>query len=112
MQRPVHFSNVVPVYPTTLAADLRDARTVEVFNAEIRKRNAKDAQTPDVQFFRGMSFVEKRPIDTNVADGKRQTIFYNQTPLYALGASQKSAQAQLLARRPEQGRDFTDELYF
>lgn len=86
----------------------RDAETVIRYDAEMRKRIEETASKPDVQWFPGFNYVEKRPVDTHLLDGKKQRVFYNPNPYFGLAAARESAQAQL-TKRPLDSREFPED---
>ena len=103
-------SNKLNLVPTDTFQAIRDQRTVDTFDADMRKRATKDAMTPNVQFFPGFAFVDKRPIDAEIADGKKQRVFYNQNQYYGLAAAKTSANAVFLGGiRPIESRSFNDD---
>ena len=101
----------IPLYPTTLVQELRDARTIDKYDAEMKRRAVLDAKTAPVTFYgQGFSYLTKRPVDAEMADGKKQRVFYNRNEYFGLEAAKKSASARLAgAGRPIQSRDFDDE---
>lgn len=109
-QWPQKPSSKLRTYPVTQVTDMRNMESIMKYDAEMRKRDQVDQNTPNVQFFKGFAYVDKRPIDTEIADGKKQRVFYNQPQIYAKLASNKSAQALLLQQRPLESREFPEAL--
>lgn len=96
------------LFPITEQTDRRNVRTIAAYEDEMRQRDEIDKKTPLVQFYNGYAYVDKRPIDAEVADGKKQRVFYNQTQIFGKVAAQQSANAVLSAQRPYETRDFPD----
>ena len=102
-------SGRLPLYPVTIATNQQNMLTIQEYDDEMRRRDAANAKTPEVKFYNGCAFIEKRPIDTEIADGKKQRVFYNQIPIHAKLASMKSAQALLNQQRPMDTREFPND---
>lgn len=94
----------------TQIQDERDLRTIREYEAEMRRRDEIDKRTPRVQFYNGTAYVDKRPMDGEVVDGKKQRVFYQQSQVFGKLASQQSANAVLLQKRPIETREFPDTL--
>lgn len=100
----------LPLIPIDEFIDERNGETIAEYEAAMKQRNDTDLKTPNVVFYPGFAFVEKRPIDCEIADGKKQRVFYNRNEMYGLQAAAKSAQAQLLRmQKPINTREFPED---
>ena len=102
-------SSYLPYIDTDELNAQRDEATIIKYDAEMRRRVERDATTPNVQWFPGFAFVDKRPKDAELADGKKQRVFYMPYQAYGIEAARKSALAQINRGRPEESRAFPED---
>lgn len=91
-----------------------DVDIIRAYDSAMHTRAAAAAKraeyTPPPTANPALGWIGKWPVDTELADGKKQRVFHPPTPVYALLAAKQSARAQLMQRRPEETRDFQDEI--
>jgi hypothetical protein len=96
----------IPLFAITEDTDKKNSIVIRDYENEMRKRdqNARSG----VKIFGGYAYVDKRPENTEILDGKKQRVFYNRCPVYGKRAAEKSAMAQLHVTRPIESREFDD----